>query len=111
MMLSEKDIISLNEEYANGHLINPGSLHYAHAIATKTRNWTRSCAHLARALLIDHAFENGNKRTALAIVIIEAYNNGHDINSRKLGQAFLRITKKNNPTINTIDEAIHDAIQ
>jgi len=111
MMLTEKEIIALNEGHADGKLLNPGSLHYAYAAAKKTRSWTRACAYLARALLLDHAFQDGNKRTALAIVIIEAYNNHHDINSRKLAHAFLRITKKRNPNINTIEEAIQDAIQ
>ena len=33
MMLTEKEIIALNEGHADGKLLNPGSLHYAYAAA------------------------------------------------------------------------------
>ena len=40
--------------------------------AKKTENWTKALAFLAGAILIDHVFEEGNKRTA-ALLICQKY--------------------------------------
>ena len=69
-MLSRKDIIEINREFSSGKLMNGGSLDYAIKENERSRNWLRTAAIFTRAILIDHAFEDGNKRTAAAVIMM-----------------------------------------
>ena len=61
-MLSKKDVIEINREFHSGKIVNEGSLDYAIETTKRSKNWLRSAAYLVRAVLIDHAFEDGNRK-------------------------------------------------
>ena len=67
-MLNKKDIIGINMEFDRGVSINNSSLEYAISISKRSNSWIKQLAHLIRAILIDHCFKDGNKRTAAALI-------------------------------------------
>lgn len=108
-MLSSKDIITLNQTFHTGRVVNEGSLSYATAQTRRSRNWLRTAAVLTRALLVDHVFEDGNKRTAAAI--ITTLMDMHDINfvPEKITAAVITIAKQNIHNITNIERVISHA--
>ena len=66
-MITEKDLISINNIFSNGNVVNKNSLKYAINIVKRTNNRVKQLAHLVRAILIDHIFEGGNKRTSAVL--------------------------------------------
>jgi len=60
-------VIEINKNFDSGIVVNPDSLEYALEIG---ENWFDELIFLTRALLIDHSFEEGNKRTAAAIICL-----------------------------------------
>ena len=68
-ILTKKDVIALNEQFDNGVLRTEASLEFALSYAKKTENWTKALAWLVRAILLDHVFEEGSKRTAALLDI------------------------------------------
>ena len=94
-MLTEKDIIAINQEHENGKVVNASSLAFAYQYARRSKNWTKGLAYLVRAILIDHVFEDGNKRTAAALIIGEAYHQGFDFDKDKVLRLIITILRKN----------------
>lgn len=64
MKITTKDIISINQRYDEGIVMNEGSLSFALESIRKSNDWIEQLAYLVRALLVDHVFKDGNKRTA-----------------------------------------------
>ncbi len=110
-MLNQKDIIAINMEFDNGKVSNQSSLSYAVEYAKGSRNWLKSAAHLVRAILIDHVFEDGNKRTAAAIIVAYIEMNGFEADPEKTGKAIIEILKKNITSIDKIMRLIENAIK
>jgi len=69
-MLTIETIVGINKKFHNGKLVNMPSLDFAVSAQSKTKNWLVQLTYLVRAILIDHSFEDGNKRTATALKII-----------------------------------------
>jgi prophage maintenance system killer protein len=111
MLLSKKSIISINEHFDNGHVINEGSLDFAINEARKSENWLKSLAILVREILIDHIFEDGNKRTAAAVIIAWLEIENLHYNADKINQLIVKILKKNITNINEIMELIKNATE
>jgi prophage maintenance system killer protein len=108
--LSKKDIIALNADLDTGRVVNSSSLDYAIATMRKNKNWRKACALIVRAILIDHVFEDGNKRTASAVIAIYLEMNGFDFNQDKVNQVVVKVLKNNITNTETIERLIHDAI-
>lgn len=64
MMLEE--LVRVNKRFSNGRVINKSSLEFAESATKRTKNWQEQAAYIIRAIVVDHAFEDGNKRTAAA---------------------------------------------
>lgn len=109
--LTKKDIIALNQKFDEGNLHNEASLDFALSYAKKTENWTKALAYLVRAILIDHAFEEGNKRTSA--LLIESYIEfeNHKVYSDKVLKLIKEILLKNITSIRKIEDMIKDAIK
>lgn len=103
-------VVNLNKRFESGKLINPGSLEFALSTQEKSQNWLDHLAHLVRAVLIDHPFEDGNKRTAAALIVayLEAYNQPYDEN--KISQLVVKIIKQNTIGIKKIRRLIQNVI-
>jgi prophage maintenance system killer protein len=110
-MLSKKDIIRINQEFHTGKLANESSLDYALDNARKTKDWIKAAAYLVRAILIDHAFEDGNKRTAAAVLVAYFDINNVYYEEYKVGKAVLQIMKKNIIDIRKIARSIQNVIE
>lgn len=109
-MLTVDDIVLINKEFDEGNLVNRSSLEFALSSAKNTKDWITQLAYIVRSILIDHVFSEGNKRTALAVMItyITAYKKGYDVN--KLDRIIVTMLKKNVTDIGKIRRMIKDAV-
>ncbi len=110
-MLSAKDIAAINRLFDSGKIINEGSLDCAIQTTKRSRNWLKTGAVLVRAILIDHAFEDGNKRTAAAVLAALCDINGMHCNPDKINAGIIQILKKNITDIRSIERIIKNGIE
>ena len=109
--LTKKDIISLNEDFEDGALHNESSLDFALGYARKTENWTKALAWMIRAILLDHVFEEGNKRTAALLIKAYVEYEGYKTYDDKIVKLVTNIILKNISSIKNIEDMIKDAIK
>ena len=109
-MLSKKDIIALNLEFDKGIVVNEGSLDYAIDMTHRSKNWLKAAALLTRAILVDHVFEDGNKRTAAALIITCFELFGVHYNAGRVNLAVVRIIRENITDVRKIERLIKDAV-
>jgi prophage maintenance system killer protein len=110
-MLSKKDILTANKLFHTGRIVNEGSLDYAISTIARSRNWLRTAAVLTRAILIDHVFEDGNKRTAAAVILSCCDMSGVYCNPQKVNAAIVQILLKNVSDMRKIERLIKNAIE
>ncbi len=110
-ILTKKDIIGLNMEFESGNLNNGASLDYALDSARQTGNWTRALAFISRAILIDHVFEEGNKRTAALLVKAYAEYEGFGTYDDRVVKMIKEIILRNITSVDRIEEMIKDGIK
>jgi prophage maintenance system killer protein len=109
--LTKKDLVALNQEFEDGSLNNESSLDFALSYARKTENWTKALAFLVRAILLDHVFEEGNKRTAALLIDAYAEYEGHATYNDKVLKLVKEIILKKISSIRKIEGMINDAIK
>ncbi len=103
MLLNKKDIIGINREIGcNGEFSNESGLEFALSIIKQKKSWLYELSCLVRSLLVDHTFQDGNKRTAAAIIttFLEQKNLNYD--KERIIKVILQISKKNINDINKI---------
>ena len=88
-MLSEKDLITINTQFSSGAVRNKSSLQFALAQTYRSKYWFKSMCLLARAITIDHIFEDGNKRTAAVVIMACLDMNRYDYNPDKVAEVVL----------------------
>ncbi len=110
-MLSKKDLITINMEFHNGKVMNQGSLDYTIDYIRRSNNWLKSAAFLARAILIDHIFEDGNKRTAAAVIMTYMEMNSIHFNPDRVSKLILQVIIKNITDIRKIERMIKNVIE
>lgn len=109
--LTKKDLIALNLEFEHGAFHNEVSLDFALSYAAKTENWTKALAWLVRAILIDHVFEEGNKRTAALLIKTYAECLNQKVIDQKVVILIKEIILKNVTDIIKIEDMIKDVIK
>lgn len=109
-MISEKDIIELNKMFSDGGIVNRGSLDYAVKVNRRSKNWLRSAAVFTRAILIDHVFEDGNKRTAAAVIMLLMEMNNVAFDPERIPSVIIKILSNNITNVNEIERCIKHAI-
>lgn len=110
-MLSKKDLIALNKEFHIGRIANEGSLEFALDQAKRTKDWLKATAYLVRAIVVDHIFEDGNKRTA-AGVMATCINLQHlDFDKERVDQVILNIAKKSPKNLGPMMRMMKNAIK
>ena len=108
--LSKKDLIGINQEIGgNGKFHNEDSLDFALATA-KHKSWLYELSYIVRSLLVDHCFEDGNKRTAIIVIMTYFENNNLDCDKDKLIKIVWSVAKKNVTDINKLMRMIKNAI-
>ncbi len=91
--------------------MNEGSLDYAVTTNARSRNWLKSAAVLTRAILIDHTFEDGNKRTAAATIMLLMSLNKVQFKPEEIPKIIVKMLKKNIISIQEIERCIKDAVR
>lgn len=109
--LNKKDLISINQEIgSNGHFHNEDSIDFALSIAKQNKSWLYELSYIVRCLLVDHCFQDGNKRTAIIVIITYFENESLDCDKDKLIKTVWNISKKNISDINKLMRLIKNAI-
>lgn len=108
-MLSKKDIITVNLAFHTGKVINESSLDFALSQVHRSKSWLKTCAILSRAIIVDHVFEDGNKRTAAGIIGAIMEMNNIPYSEQRIYHTVLLIAKKNIKSILKIEEGIKNA--
>src|SRR3990167_8953809 len=111
MNLNKKDLIAINQEIgSNGKFHNEDSIDFALSIAKQNKSWLYELSYIVRSLLVDHCFEDGNKRTAIIVVMTYFKDSNLDCDKDKLIRTILGISKKNISDINKMMRMIKNAI-
>ena len=111
MLINKKDIIAINKEIgSNGQFSNESSLEFALSIVKQKKSWLFELSYIARCLLVDHVFQDGNKRTAAAIISLYLEENALSYDQEKIIKIVLSISKKNVNDINKIARLIKNVI-
>jgi hypothetical protein len=98
---SKTDIIEINRIIGEeGKLINPSSLDFA--LEKSDLNL------LIRSIIVDHAFIDGNKRTAFIIIL--SYYKNYEIDKTKLVKILILISKNSITDLKEIDFLIKTCI-
>ena len=109
-MLTFADMVEINELFDTGKLVNKGSLDFALSSCRKTKDWITQLAYLIRAITLDHVFEEGNKRTAVAVILayLKAHKKAYDLH--KVDTIIITIIKKQIHDIAYIRRLLKNAI-
>ena len=110
-MLSQKDIVEVNKSFSTGVLVNGSSLDYAVKAVARSKNWLRAAAVLSRAILVDHIFEDGNKRTAAAVIMLLMDMQGIAYDPEEIPKIVLNISRKSITSIPQLERCIKNAIR
>ena len=95
MEINKDEIVTINKRLG-GNLSRDGSLDFAIDLANREkRNPYKKLAYLVRAIIVDHPFSDGNKRTALEMVVKEFYEYEIECDTKKLAKAITKIAKNN----------------
>ncbi|MDP4012436.1 MAG: Fic family protein [Candidatus Nanoarchaeia archaeon] len=110
-MITKEGIIQLNKKFDNGTVVNGSSLSFALSSLKGTKDWFKQLAYLVRAIVVDHVFEEGNKRTASAIIIyfFEAHKVAYD--PYKVDKIITEIILKNIVSVEQIRRKLKDVIR
>lgn len=110
-MLTERDIIKINKMFDKGTVINKSSLDFAVKAVNSTKDWVTQVAYLIRAIALDHVFEEGNKRTALAVLLAYFGANRKAYDLFKTEKVVIGIITRNITSIERIREKIKNAVR
>ncbi|MBS3163708.1 Fic family protein [Candidatus Woesearchaeota archaeon] len=111
MKIVKEDMISINKE-VGGNLTRDGSLEFAISMQKNTRvGEYKKLAYLWRAILVDHPFTDGNKRSAVLIAIEFANQNNKRYDEEKLVKIAIKIPKENITNISKIERKLKNAIK
>ena len=111
MNISKEDIIRINKEFGGG-LRSDASLDFA--IQQQSNNKMGSykkLAYLWRAILVDHPFIDGNKRTAMFVALAFANEEKKEADRDLLLHHNLSITSRNITNIRQIEWRLKNAIK
>lgn len=110
MKVTMKDIVVMNQMYDEGIVINEGSLDFALESIKKSQDWLEQISYLVRALLLDHVFKDGNKRTAAKLVTTSLERQGFRFNEEEIVKLMIKLSKSNLKDIKEIKKEIAFAI-
>lgn len=110
MEISKEDIIRIGKGFG-GELRNDASIDFA---LEKQRNLKlgeyKKLAYLIRAIVIDHPFTDGNKKTAAFIVFAFAEQLNKQVDLELIKEQIISIASKNINSIRAIEERLKNVI-
>ena len=111
MLINKKDIIAINKEIgSNGQFSNESSLEFALSIVKQKKSWLFELSYIVRSLLVDHVFQDGNKRTAATIISLYLEEKLLNYDKEKIVKIILQISRKNISDINKIARLIKNVV-
>ena len=111
MEISKETLIRINKGFG-GHLRNHDSLDYALSQQKNTKLGDfKKLAYFFRAILVDHPFSDGNKRTAMFLALAFTNETNKEIDKDLLLHHILSIATKNITQIRAIEERLKNAIK
>jgi prophage maintenance system killer protein len=110
MKIGKEDVLRINKGFGGG-LRNDSSLDFALDMQNSRKFGPyKKLAYLFRAILVDHPFSDGNKRTATFIALAFADENNKRVNTDLLTHHIISIAKHNIIDIRQIERRLKDAI-
>jgi len=111
MKISKEDLLRINRGF-DGNLRSDSSLDFAlEKIENKKLGEYKKLAYLTRAILVDHPFSDGNKRTATFIAFKFAEENKKEVDREVLVHQITSIAKNNIHNIRNIENRLKTAIK
>ena len=111
MEIGKKEILKINHGFG-GNLRDDNSLDYAiNKLNNKKLGSYKKLAYLLRAILVDHPFSDGNKRTAAYVSLKMAHELKKQVNMDLLTHHMVSIAKHNIHDIRKIERRIKNAIR
>ena len=111
MKITKEDIIRIALGFG-GTLRNSSSLDFAlEKQSEKKLGYYKKLAYLLRAILVDHPFSDGNKKTAMFVAFAFGEEYEKKADSDLLKHHLLSIASKNITNIRSIEERIKNAIK
>lgn len=108
--INKKDIVAINQGFSDGSFQNESSLDFALSIINQKRAWLFELSYLVRSLLVDHSFKDGNKRTAMALILLYLEDRDLDYDKDIIVKTVWDTAKKNYDNINKIVRLIKSGI-
>ena len=111
MDISKKDLLRINHGFG-GNLRSSSSLDFAfEKLEDKKLGDYKKLAYLMRAILVDHPFSDGNKRTATFVALAFTEKKNKEVDTDLLQHHILSIAKKNIQEIRNIEWRLKNAIK
>lgn len=111
MKISKEDLLRINKGFG-GNLRSSSSLDFAfHRIENSKLGIYKKLAYLWRAILVDHPFSDGNKRTAAFLAFFFADEKGLIVDRDLLLHQIVSVAKKNITEIRNIEWRLKNAIK
>ena len=110
MDIGREDLLRINRGFG-GNLRSDSSLDFAiEQQENKKLGVYKKLAYLMRAILVDHPFSDGNKRTATFLVLNFAEQNNKQVDREALIQQIISIAKQNIIDIRNIENRLKSCI-
>ena len=111
MHIGKEDLLRINYGFG-GNLRSDSSLDFAfEKLEEKKLGDCKKLAYLLRAILVDHPFSDGNKRTAMFLAFAFAKENKKEVERDLLIHHITSIAKKNIQEIRNIEWRLKNAIK
>lgn len=111
MEISKEDLLRINNGFG-GNLRSDSSIDFAIDIQENNKlGEYKKLAYLLRAILVDHPFSDGNKRTATFLVLNFAEQNNKRVNRELLIHHIISIAKQNIIEIRNIENRLKNCIR
>jgi prophage maintenance system killer protein len=111
MKISKEELLRINKGFG-GELRNGSSIDYAMDVQNnKKLGVYKKLAYLIRAILVDHPFSDGNKRTAAYIALKFANECNKEVDRELLLHHIIAIAKDNITEIRQIEWRMKNAIK
>ena len=111
MEISKEDLLRINGGFG-GNLIDGSSIDFAIDMQQNKRLGDyKKLSYLLRAILVDHPFLDGNKRTATFLVLDFAEQNDKQVDREALIQQIISIAKQNIVNIRNIEQRLRSCVR
>lgn len=111
MNISKENLLRINKGFG-GNLRSDSSLDFAIEVQeNKKLGPYKKLSYLLRAILVDHPFSDGNKRTAVFVVFAFAKEFNKEVNRELLIHQIISIANKNISEIRNIEQRLKTVVK